>query len=647
MKQRDFKVLVLGSLPEADDLFERGVFKDEYPCEPVRVENPEEFGRAVREPTFDLILIDVEPHGINVLRSVLDERPMRPMIMVADAAQGDVILEAKRLGLERYVMRLSDDVLNADLLAEEMVFILQRLSEPPSMEHPTVEELFRFAQYHNVRQPFFVIDRNHRLLYTNASGKALVKAVHDHDLREGDQYDRFPLTGSTQESTSHLNEALGGSEVEIEHTYERLVKNDRHREVFYQPVHDTTGAVVAVSIACKNIGLRLQAQQKVERQEQALWSFFELVPLPLKVVGPDLRIHRANAALADFLGYDDPDELQRVTLDSLLHPDDLGEAHLALNGLFEETSSYAHFECRYQHLNGETVWVNQIDFPLRGLGDEESEGLVLALSVDITRQKQAEQRAAQSERLRAIGELAAGVAHDFNNVLSIVKTYSQLIHAKLEQEGDHEYVGFTNKIVGAVDRAMALTGQLLTFGQEDEGDKARLDLNTRIHEISALLERNLGEGVDLKLELAADLPAIEIDPSQLDQVLTNLVINARDAMNAGGSLVLRTRQESKGEDLPPHPDLPTGDYALLEVEDEGEGMDEQTQRKIFEPFFTTKGRSRGTGLGLATVYRIVDRNGGYIYVDSELGCGTTFTIYFPASETGPDTGSDDLPSKKA
>lgn len=643
MKRPDFKVLVLGSLPEADDLFERGVFKDEYPCESVRVENPEDFGGAVREPTVDLILIDVEPHGINVLRSVLDERPMRPMIMVADAAQGDVILEAKRLGLERYVMRLSDDALNADLLTEEMVFVLQRLNEPPSMEHPTVEELFRFAQYHNVRQPFFVIDRNHRLLYANASGKALAKSVHDHELREGDQYERFPLTGSTQESTSHLDEALDGRDIEIEHIYEQLAKDVRHREVLYQPVRDTTGEVVAVSIACKNIGLRRQAQQKLERQEQALWSFFELVPLPLKIVGPDLRIHRANAALADFLGYDDPDELKWVPLDSLLHPDDHEKTERALDSLFEGTSSYSYFECRYQHRNGETVWVNQIDFPLRGLGDEESECLVLALSADITRQKEAEQREAQSRRMRVIGELAGGVAHDFNNVLCIVKTYSQLIHAKLEHEGDDEYVAFTNKIMGAVDRAMALTDQLLTFGQEDEGDKARLDLNTRIHEISALLERNLGDGVELKLELTADLPAIEIDPSQLDQVLTNLVINASDAMTAGGSLVLRTRQESRGEDLTPPPGLPTGDYALLEVEDEGQGMDAQTQRHIFDPFFTTKGRSRGTGLGLATVYRIVDRNGGHICVDSELGRGTRFTVYFPASETGPDTGSDDVP----
>ena len=635
MSESDFKVLILGRLPEADELFERDVLKHHFSCEVKRVEDPEDFAEAVHDPSADLILIDVEPHGVKVLQTVLDERPMRPMIMVADADHGDVILKAKRMGLERYVMRLSDPVLNTDLLVEEIVFVLQQLAEPPSMEHPTVEQLFRFAQYHNVRQPFFVIDRNHCLLYANASGKSLVEDVHDYQPREGDDYERFPLTGSSQDALAHRGDALDGNEVEVECTYEQLPAEDRHREVLYQPVRDNSDQVVGVSIACKNIGVRRQIQDRLQRQQEALWSFFELVPLPLKIIDRELTIRRANPALADLVGYDDPDDLEGVALEDLLDPDDYDVARNMLSDLFDGAAPYSHFECRYQRRDGETVWTNHVDFPLRGIGSNESPPLVLVLSADITRQKEAEQREAQSMRMRAIGELSAGVAHDFNNVLSIVTTYSQLLEAKLQAQNDTEMAGYTQKILGAVERAMALTRQLLTFGQEDPGAATTLDLNRRIREASSLLERNLGGDIDIQCELAADLPAIEADPSQLDQVIMNLTINARDAMYDGGTLRLSTRRESIDGDQPARPDLLANDYAVLEVSDTGQGMDEQTQRHIFEPFFTTKGPSQGTGLGLATVYRIVDRSGGRIYVDSEPGEGTTFTVYFPASDAPP------------
>ncbi|MFW5967746.1 MAG: ATP-binding protein [Persicimonas sp.] len=630
MTTRNFTVLVLGELPEADDLAEHEIFGEEYPCNVERVVARRDFAEAVRDPSVDIILIDVAPHGIDVLRTILDQRPMRPMIMVADADNGAVILKAKRMGLERYIIRLADESLNAELLAQEVAFTLKQLVEPPSMQHPTVEEFFRFAQYHNVRQPFYVLDRSHRLLYVNASGLAFAEAVHGVDLHQGDSYEHFPLTAAPRDSLSHLDRALDGEKVKVECTYEELSAADRHREVQFQPILDASEDVVGVSIVAKNIGPRRQVEERLERQEEALWSFFELAPLPLEIIDSKLTIHRANDALVELLGYNRPEELQGVALEELVHDDDFERVRNSLRDLFEGDAAYSQLECRYRRRDGDTVWIDHVDFRLPELGNAEPGRLALSFNADISRQKEAERRDAQSRRMRAIGELAAGVAHDFNNLLEIVQNYGAILSTRLQERGDDEDVGFTDKILDAVDRGRALTRQLLTFGEESEGESTPVDLNAHIREMHALLEKNLSEAIDVHLELTDDVPTIEINPSQLDQVLSNLAINAEDAMDAGGQLRLRTRRESNGDGESGLLNLPSGDYAVLEVSDTGEGMDEKTRRHIFEPFFTTKEGSQGTGLGLSTVYRIVERSGGQIHVESTPGSGTTFTVYLPA-----------------
>jgi signal transduction histidine kinase/CheY-like chemotaxis protein len=245
--------------------------------------------------------------------------------------------------------------------------------------------------------------------------------------------------------------------------------------------------------------------------------------------------------------------------------------------------------------------------------------------------QETEEQLRQAQKMDAIGRLAGGVAHDFNNLLVAINGYSELLAGALE---DRRARGFAEQIRAAGDRAAALTQQLLAFSRQQVLQKEVIDPNTVIEELQAMLARLLGEGLRIDLDLAPALPPIEADANQLGQVILNLAVNARDAMDGSGTLRIATRAD--------------GADAVIVVSDTGAGMDEKTQSRIFEPFFTTKDVGRGTGLGLSTVYGIVAQSGGTISVDSRVGLGTTFEIRFPATdrdeaersetETAPEPG---------
>ena len=229
----------------------------------------------------------------------------------------------------------------------------------------------------------------------------------------------------------------------------------------------------------------------------------------------------------------------------------------------------------------------------------------------------------QSQRMEAVGRLAAGVAHDFNNVLTVVLGSTELMLLDLPPQSPiREEVEVVRE---AATRAIDLIRQLLAFGARQVLQPHVLDLNQLVTSVSRMLRRLIGEDVRLDTELAPDLCAVRVDPGQVEQVLVNLAVNARDAMPIGGHLAIATANVSYAQE----PGTPAGPYVLLQVSDSGSGMDTETLARIFEPFFTTKARGKGTGLGLATVYGIVRQSGGHIAVDSTPGRGTTFKIHLP------------------
>src|SRR5271168_356738 len=246
---------------------------------------------------------------------------------------------------------------------------------------------------------------------------------------------------------------------------------------------------------------------------------------------------------------------------------------------------------------------------------------------DVTERRALEQQLRQSQKMEAVGRLAGGIAHDFNNLLMVISGYSEFLLERLGTEPALR--GPAQEIASAAERASSLTRQLLAFSRKQMLAPRIVDLNIVATENLKMLTRMIGEDIDLVIVPASDLWPVRADAGQIEQVIMNLAVNARDAMPSGGKLTIETSNMALDEEYARfHAPLRPGDYVMVAISDTGAGMDAETQSHIFEPFFTTKG-TKGTGLGLSTVYGIVKQSGGYIWVYSEMGRGTTFKIYLP------------------
>ena len=263
----------------------------------------------------------------------------------------------------------------------------------------------------------------------------------------------------------------------------------------------------------------------------------------------------------------------------------------------------------------------------------------VAVKRDVSREVLLQQQLLASQRIEAVGRLAGGVAHDFNNLLFVIMSYGEMVFRGLPAENPLK--GKVKQIIKAADRAAGLTRQLLAFSRRQVLQPRTLDLNVIVSEMGSMLQRVIGERIEMVTRLEPGLASVRADPGQLEQVIMNLVVNARDAMPDGGRLVVQTRNADVAEDYTAsQPLVSPKPYAMLAISDTGSGMSAETQAHIFEPFFTTKEVGKGTGLGLSTVYGIVKQSGGYIWVDSQLAVGTTFRIYLPAVDEVPENAEE-------
>ncbi|HEY83558.1 MAG TPA: PAS domain S-box protein [Chloroflexi bacterium] len=387
------------------------------------------------------------------------------------------------------------------------------------------------------------------------------------------------------------------------------------------------GAPARIQGTAIDITKRKQAEDALKESEERFRRLFEDSADAILLLEKN-RFVDCNQAALKILELDSKEQLRNT------HPADVSPKRQADGQLStkkaEEMITLAWEENRYRfewihrRANGENFPVEVLLTPMVHQGKK----MLHTVWRDITERKKLEEQLRQSQKMEALGQLAGGVAHDFNNMLTVIQGYSGLLLKNLDKNSPaHKDI---SQIQGAAEQAAMLTGQLLAFSRRQIMRPALININEQIAAMKIMLSRVIREDITLLTVLNKNLPPIKADQGQIKQVIMNLCVNARDAMPEGGKLVIKTKKVFVGQgELA---GLKAGIYVLISVSDTGGGMDKQTQSRIFEPFFTTKEQGEGTGLGLATVYGIVEQSGGHLFVKSQPGQGSTFNVYLPAAQ---------------
>jgi PAS domain S-box-containing protein len=489
--------------------------------------------------------------------------------------------------------------------------------------------------------PAFEVARVTAVLFNSEKTEAIIVAEHTHQEQPTRLHTTIPIANNPlfQHLLTHKTPLLTGS---LEKTVPlALLPPDDALAMLVLPL-TMDGAVVG------SLSLEASSPRQFSSAEINLaWSVADQVALALARAQLDNERRRLSAAIEQ-------------TAESVIITDPDGTI-LYVNPAFERITGYSrtevigqnprllksgrHDEAFYREmwstLNAGEVWRGRIvnrrkdgslyteEETITPVRDEN--GLIVnyvAVKRDVTRELQLEEQYRQAQKMEAVGRLTAGVAHDFNNLLTVINGFTALLKTELPPDSPQQES--LDKIIDSGRRAASLTRQLLTFSRKQHVEPKVVYFNLLVTEMSKMLQRVIGEDIALETKLAPDLWPVKIDPTQIDQVIINLAVNARDAMPQGGKLTIETANVTLDRTYTrQHANVTPGDYVLLAISDNGIGMGDEIKAHLFEPFFTTKELGKGTGLGLATVFGIVKQSGGHIWVYSEPGYGTTFKIYLP------------------
>jgi PAS domain S-box-containing protein len=595
----------------------------------------------LRQRRFDAVLLDlvfVNDEGLDALAELVTQEPTLPVVVLGEIDNEELVARAMRLGAEDYVSPATVD--GRSLARVVRCAIERKRSETAFRERGEKHR----ALLNALPDMIFRLDPDGKFLDFVPSQDAFPfvspNAFLGKKIRDVLPPDAAELAMHFLKRTLEL-----GEKQSFEY---HLTVNDSTRYYEARQVPSGDGEVLGFVRDVTESKLAAQALRESEARFRAI---FDGAAVGIALVDTDGRPRETNSSLRRMLGYE-RDELRDMVFTEFTHPDDSAEDM----GLFKElvTGKRDRYEMdkRYIRKDGRVVWTHLNVSLVRGAGDVAPH--VIAMVEDITERKTgsdalraSEEQLRQAQRVEAVGRLAGGVAHDFNNLLTAMLGYTEFVLDELGPTSPLRADLLDVKKNGQ--RAAELTRQLLAFSRRQVLQPEVLDLNHVVAGISKMLRRLISEDIELVTVPDPALGNVKADPGQIEQVIMNLVVNSRDAMPEGGKLTISTENvhldathSSMGKFVKP------GSYILLRVSDTGSGMDEETQSRIFEPFFTTKEKGKGTGLGLSTVFGIVKQSGGYVWVESKLGVGTTFDVYLPrvdeAVTTKPRTGSFLRPS---
>lgn len=512
---------------------------------------------------------------------------------------------------------------------EQKLFQLEQvnhaLQEEMARRQQAEEELLEARQdWENIFQatghPTIIMDLDHGIIAANKkcaeiTGKSL------EELLNAKCYEVFHASGKPPPNCPMQALLESGSTESLEIEMEAL---GGYYLVTCTPVFDRVGNIRKVIHAATDITQRREMEKELRKSEERFRRIYDEAPVMMHSIDRNRVLRNINKKWLQTLGYERAEVLGN-TVDLIMTP----ESRASLEEILEEFWSVGEVrDVPYEYVKKDGTVLNVILDSI--VWDDPTWGQIsLSVIRDVTQRRMLQRQLLQAQKMEAIGTLAGGVAHDFNNILQVALGYSDLL---LGKEGlPRRYRADIQRINEASKRGADLVDRLLTFSRKTEPKRFPLNLNRRIRELHKMLERTIPKMIEIQLSLAENLATINADAIQVDQVLMNLAVNARSAMPEGGRLILETENAFLDEEYAAsYLHAEPGQYVLLTVTDTGCGMEPETLEHIFEPFYTEKGVGEGTGLGLSTVYGIVHQHGGHIRCYSEPGYGTTFKIYFPA-----------------
>lgn len=580
-----------------------------------QVRTANDFTKRANSYPYDVILCDFTIpgwNGLEALRFVRNSGNDVPFIFVSGTIGEDVAVDCVKEGATDYVLK-------SDL--KRLPIALRRALDERELrrQQKLSEEQYRML-FESNPQPMYVIDRNTlRFLAVNDA------TVQRYGYPRQKFLDMTILDIRPPEDIPRvLNTVLREHRSGIQQ-YGNWSHRAANGEIIRVQIstHDVTfKGVDAMLVLAHDVTEMWKGQEKLRHSEERFSKAFRSSPVAITISAmADGRYIDVNEAFLRMVGWQREEVIGRGTLELNIweHPSDRARMVAEL----ERAGRIVAFETEFlsRSRGQRSVQVSAELIVLDG------ELCVLAITNDVTEAKRLEKQLRLAQKMEAVGQLAGGLAHDFNNMLGVIIGYCDLMDGRIGSEAARKDI---HQIKKTGQRAATLTRQLLTFSRQQYVRNIVLNLNTTINELTQMLRRVIPAHIELTFEPSPSLGNVKADPGQVEQIVTNLVINARDATPEGGKITIRTSNiELDDVYAESHAKVRAGSYVMLSVSDSGSGMDPATMARIFEPFFTTKSAAEGTGLGLAMVYGAMEQAGGHIEVESEIGAGTTFNLYFP------------------